>query len=71
VVSRWRRSSVDGGGSNPRGGAAAQGHGGKVGEVDAVDEERERAAAKKGEGLAASACGSTELPLLTGRWGPS
>jgi hypothetical protein len=29
VVSRWRSSSVDGGGSNPRGGAAAQSHGRK------------------------------------------
>jgi hypothetical protein len=60
---RWLQSEGRCSGARPRGG--------KVGEVDAAEEERESAAAKKGEGLAASACGSTELPLLTGRWGPS
>jgi hypothetical protein len=48
VVSWWRRSSVDGGGSNPRAVQQRKAKGKKVGEIDAAEGERERAAAKKG-----------------------
>jgi hypothetical protein len=48
--SRWRRSSVDGGGSNPRAVQWRKVTGKRVGEADAAEEERERAAGSKKRG---------------------